>query len=72
MPDRYPLTIDQLRQVEKDLAEMKTRAEEISQLMEAVYGNADPKTMRAQDVSAVIQRLQWELERDDATGAEEK
>ena len=64
MPDRYPLTIAQLRQAREELAAMQERAEEISKLMTAAYGSSDPRAIRAGEVNAAIQRLQWELERN--------
>jgi hypothetical protein len=74
MQDRYPLTVAQLRQAKEDLAAMKERAAEISQLMAAGYGVSDQKAIRADELNAAIQRLQWELERSagnraDATSA---
>jgi hypothetical protein len=63
MQDRYPLTISQLRQAKEELAAMKQRAEEISQLMVAGYGVSDPRAIRAGELYAAIQRLQWELDR---------
>ena len=63
MQDRYPLTIAQLRQAQEELALMKERAEEISQLMAAGYGDSDSKAIRAGEINSAIQRLQWELER---------
>ena len=63
MQDRYPLTIAQLRQAQEELALMKERAEEISQLMSAGYGDSDSKAIRAGEIYSAIQRLQWELER---------
>jgi hypothetical protein len=63
MQDRYPLTIAQLRQAKEDLAAMKDRAEEMSRLMLAGYGISDPRTIRAGELNAAIQRLQWELDR---------
>ena len=70
MPDRYPLTITQLRQAKEDLAAMQQRAEEISRLMTAGYGSSDPRAIRAGEVNAAIQRLQWELERNASGGAD--
>ena len=66
MQDRYPLTISQIRQAKEELAAMKQRAEEISQLMTAGYGDADPRAIRAGELNAAIQRLQWELDRENA------
>lgn len=64
MLDRYPLTVSQLRQAKEELATMQQRAEEISQLMTAGYGESDPRAIRAGEVNAAIQRLQWELDRN--------
>ena len=74
MPDRYPLTIAQLRQTKEDLEAMKDQAEEISRLIAAGYGDADAKAIRAGELNSAIQRLIWELERSgvgsaDATNA---
>ena len=74
MPDRYPLTIAQIRQTKEDLEAMKEQAEEISRLIAAGYGDADPKAIRAGELNSAIQRLIWELERSgvgsaDATNA---
>ena len=63
MADRFPLTIDQFRQATSDIAQMAEKAEEISRLMSAAYGDTDSRAIRAQEVSGAIQRLQWEIER---------
>ncbi|MEO8594349.1 MAG: hypothetical protein ABI759_13615 [Candidatus Solibacter sp.] len=63
MPERYPLTIAQLRQTKEDLAAMKDQADEISRMLSAGYGDADPKSIRAGELNSAIQRLIWELER---------
>jgi hypothetical protein len=70
MQDRYPLTIAQLRQAKEDLAAMKDRAEEISKLMVAGYGISDARAIRAGELNAAIQRLQWELDRSDRDSSE--
>jgi hypothetical protein len=70
MPDRYPLTITQIRQAKDDLAAMQERAEEISRLMTAAYGTSDPRAIRAGEVNAAIQRMQWELDRSAAASAD--
>lgn len=68
MADRYPLTIDQVRQTKQSVAVMTEQAAEIAQLLSAVYGEADPKTVRAQEAHAALLRLQTEMQRaDDAT-----
>jgi hypothetical protein len=45
------------------LRAMKEQAEATYRLISAAYGDADPKAIRAGEVSAAIQRLIWELER---------
>jgi hypothetical protein len=63
MAAKYPLTVEQVRQIEQDLAEMRIRAEEIFHLMSAGCGESDPRTSRAEEVAGAIQRLQWAMER---------
>ena len=63
MPDHEPLSIRQLQQVQEDVAELTGRAEKITKYMLAAYGPEDPRAVRAQEVSAAIQRLQWATER---------
>jgi hypothetical protein len=70
MPDRYPLTVAQLRQTKDELSAMKERAEEISRLMAAGYGASDSKAIRAGELYSAIQRLQWELERSAGNNAD--
>ena len=63
MTATYPLTADQFRQIEQDLAEMRVRAEEIFHLMSVGCGESDPRTSRAEEITGAIQRLQWAMER---------
>ena len=63
MESRYPLTNDQLRQTDTDLAEMQTRAEEIWRLIAAAYGGDDPRAVRADEAFCAVQRLRWVIER---------
>ena len=70
MLDRYPLTVSQLRQAKEELAAMQQRAEEISQLMTAGYGDSDPRAIRAGELNAAIQRQQWELDRSGGNSAD--
>ena len=67
MPDRYTLTDEQLQQMKRDLVDMKLRAEEMAHLLEVGFGEGHQKTIRAAEVNAAVQRLQWEFERDSAT-----
>ena len=70
MLDRHPLTVSQLRQAKEELAAMQQRAEEISQLMTAGYGDSDSRAIRAGELNAAIQRLQWELDRSGGDSAD--
>jgi hypothetical protein len=63
MVDHEPLCIQQLQQVQEDVAELKDRAKKITKHMLASYGPEDPRVVRAQEVGAAIQRLQWAIER---------
>jgi hypothetical protein len=63
MPDHEPLSVQQLRQLHEDVAELADRAQEITTLLQASHGPEDPRAVRAQEVGAAIQRLQWAIER---------
>jgi len=63
MATQYPLTIEQMRTMAQDLEDMKVRADEMFHLMSAGCGETDPRTVRAEELVAAIQRLQWALER---------
>jgi hypothetical protein len=51
-----------------DLEEMKVRSDEMASLLAAGLGDEDQRTLRAQEVSAAIQRLQWAMERSGRRG----
>ena len=59
----YPLTNDQIQEVHQDVLEMKTRSDEIARLLSAAYGEADQRTIRANEINAAFERLQWEIQR---------
>ena len=63
MATQHPLTVDQLHQIKRDLADMQIRAEEIFHIMAASSGESDPRTVRAEELTGAIQRLQWAMER---------
>jgi hypothetical protein len=48
---------------------MAQQAEEIAQLLGACYGDSDQRTIRAQECSAALQRLQTEMGREHAASA---
>ena len=65
-----PLTIEQLRQMKRDLEEMKVRADEMTALLGTGFGTKDQRARRAQELSGAIQRLQWAFDRGEkASGA---
>ena len=59
-----PLTKEQLRQMKRDLDEMKVRADEMASLLGTGFGAEDQRALRAQELSAAIQRLQWAFDRE--------
>lgn len=63
MATQNPLTVEQLRQMQRDLVEMKMRSDEMSALLCAGFGADDQRTFRAQELSSAILRLQWAIER---------
>jgi hypothetical protein len=63
MQDHEPLSVRQLQQVQEDMTELADRAEEITKLMLAAYGPEDLRSVRAEEICAAIQRLQWAIER---------
>lgn len=67
--EHYPLTNDQLQEVRRDVLEMNARADEIAQLLAAAFGEADQRTIRAKEIEAAFQRLQWVMQRSNAAKA---
>src|SRR5215471_15578190 len=72
MTGGYPLTIAKIRRTNLKIATIEAEAAEIAQLLSAAYGASDPKVIRAKEVLAAVQRLQWEKpwERDDSFNLE--
>ena len=68
MPDRYPLTREQVRLTMEDVAAMTEQAAEIAGMMLAAHGASDQRTIRAQEAHAALVRLQTELGREHAKG----
>jgi hypothetical protein len=66
MATQYPLTSDQLNEMVQDLANMHLRAEEMFHLMAAGCGPSDQRTIRAEELAAAIQRLEWAIKRTHA------
>jgi hypothetical protein len=67
--EHYPLTNDQIQEVQQDVLEMKTRSDEIARLLSAAFGEADRRTIRAEEITAAFERLQWEMQRSNANAA---
>lgn len=69
MSDRYPITIDQARELQTDLTGMLNQSAEILQLLTAAYGDSDRRAVRAWELNASVQRLIAELDRATRTQA---
>jgi hypothetical protein len=62
----YALSVSQSAQLDRDLTEMRDRAEEIANLVAASFGCDTNIAIRAAEVDAALQRLQWCLDRERA------
>jgi hypothetical protein len=62
----YALTADQSAQLDRDVSEMRSKAEEISILVSASFGGSTEIAFRAGEADAALQRLQWAWERQRA------
>ena len=67
--EHYPLTNDQLQDVQRDTLEMNARADELAQLLAAAFGETDQRAIRAKEIDAAFQRLQWAMQRSNAAKA---
>jgi hypothetical protein len=67
--EHYPLSNDQLQDVQRDILEMNARADELAQLFAAAFGEADQRTIRAKEIDAAFQRLQWAMRGSNAAKA---
>ena len=61
--DSRPLTHDQAVQLRHDLTLVEERLQDIAILMRVCYGEDSQAVIRADETSAALQRLKWELER---------
>jgi Trm5-related predicted tRNA methylase len=61
--DVRPLTHDQTVQLRHDLTLVEERLQDIAILMRISYGEDSQAVIRADETSAALQRLKWELER---------
>ena len=60
---RHPLTAEQKRQLDGDIADVEERLRDISVLMRVCHGEDSQAAIRADETAAALQRLKWELER---------
>ena len=60
---RHPLTAEQKRQLDEDIAYVEERLRDISVLMRVCHGDNSQAAIRADETAASLQRLKWELER---------
>ena len=67
--EHYALSNDQLQVVQRDILEMNARADELAQLLAAAFGEADQRTIRAKEIDAAFQRLQWAMQGSKAAKA---
>jgi Trm5-related predicted tRNA methylase len=61
--DVRPLTDSQAVQLRRDLMLVEERLQDIAILMRVCYGEDSQAVIRADETSASLQRLKWELER---------
>jgi Trm5-related predicted tRNA methylase len=61
--DLHPLTDAQAVQLRRDLTLVEERLQDIAILMRVCYGEDSQAVIRADETSAALQRLKWELER---------
>ena len=60
---RNPLTTEQKKQLDEDIAYVEERLRDISILMRVCHGDDSQVAIRADETAAALQRLKWELER---------
>jgi hypothetical protein len=61
--ERHPLTNEQRRELDEDLAYVEERLQAIAVLMRACFGEGTQPDIRAGELAGALQRLKWELER---------
>jgi Trm5-related predicted tRNA methylase len=61
--DVRPLTDEQVVQLRCDLTLVEERLQDIATLMRVCYGEDSQAVIRADETTAALQRLKWELER---------
>ena len=67
MARRHSMTVQQRALLAQDLAETRSKVEGIVDLMRTCFGEDADAFVRAQEVGAALQRLEWALERQSPT-----
>jgi hypothetical protein len=63
--ERYPLTVEQKKQLDRDLVTVEATLDAMRLLMCACYGDDSPAAIRAGETTAALQRLKWQIARMD-------
>ena len=66
MNERYPMTVEQRRSLQGDLAGIQEKMDDILTLIRACYADTEEVRVRAEESAAALQRLKWALEREHA------
>jgi hypothetical protein len=61
--DRHPFTKEQQILLRHDLTLIEEKLQDICVLMHACHGDDSQSAIRADETTAALQRLKWELER---------
>ena len=64
----HPMTEEQRIILDQDLATIMMSLSDITNLLNACYGDTDPRVTRAEELQAAAQRLLWAITRE-ATAA---
>ena len=65
----HPMTKEQRTILDKDLATIMTTLTDIATLLNACYGDTDPRAARAEELQAAAQRLLWAMTREATASA---
>lgn len=63
------ITIEQSRNLNRDLAEIISRLDRIVSVLRVSFDQEDPPVFRAQEVRAAVQRLVWAIDRQSKSAA---
>jgi hypothetical protein len=64
MTERYPMTVEQRRLLQQDIAEIQEKLNDMFSLLGACYGDKADSTIRAGEAAAAVQRLEWAVGRE--------